>query len=77
MTSAEIIEQIKSMANEEAKKMYLKHGAKEPFYAVKIGDLKKIEKKVKKDYKLSLELYDSAELQMPCTWQDLLLMKQR
>ncbi len=59
MTAAEIISEIKSMANEPAKKMYLKHGAKEPFYAVKIEDLKKIQKKIKKDYQLALELYNS------------------
>src|SRR5205085_41771 len=34
-----------------------KHGAKEPHYGVKVEDLKKIQKRVKKDYKLALALY--------------------
>jgi 3-methyladenine DNA glycosylase AlkD len=37
----------------------LKHGAKEPFYGVKIEELKKIQKRIKKDYELSLALYDT------------------
>ena len=59
MTSLEIIEKIKSLENVSAKKIYLNHGAKEPYYGVKIEDLKKIQKKVKKNYELSLELFDS------------------
>jgi hypothetical protein len=31
------------------------HGVPEPFYGVKIGDLKKIKKRVKKDYQLALD----------------------
>lgn len=59
MTSAEILEKIKSLENKSVKKVLIKHGAKEPFYGVKIEELKKIQKIVKKDYKLALELYDS------------------
>ncbi len=32
---------------------------REPFFGVKIGDMKKIEKRVKKDYRLALDLYDT------------------
>ena len=35
----------------------MNHGAKEPFFGVKVGDLKKILKKTKKNHELSLELY--------------------
>jgi 3-methyladenine DNA glycosylase AlkD len=35
------------------------HGAKEPVYGVRIGDMKTIVKKIKKDYPLSMELYNS------------------
>ncbi len=59
MTINEILKELKSYSNESVKKIYLKHGAKEPFYGAKVEDLKKIQKKVKKDYQLSLELYDT------------------
>jgi len=59
MTSAEILEKLKSLGSESAKKVLLKHGAKEPFYGVKIEELKKIQKQIKKDYPLSLELYNT------------------
>ena len=59
MTSAEIIAQLKSLGNESTKKVLMKHGAREPFYGVKVEDLKMIVKPVKKDYQLSLELFDS------------------
>jgi hypothetical protein len=35
------------------------HGIPEPFFGVKIEDLKKIQKRVKKDYRLALALYDT------------------
>ncbi len=41
------------------KKYLVKHGAREPFFGVKVEDLKKIQKKVKSDYQLSLELYNT------------------
>jgi 3-methyladenine DNA glycosylase AlkD len=37
----------------------MRHGAKEPFFGVKIGDLKKLVKFVKKDQELALALYDT------------------
>jgi len=45
------------MGSEQTKKTYRNHGAREPFFGVKAGDLKKIVKIVKKNYDLSLELY--------------------
>jgi 3-methyladenine DNA glycosylase AlkD len=59
LTAAEVMEELKSMGNETTKKTFLRHGAKEPFFGVKIGDMKKIQKRVKKDYRLALELYDT------------------
>lgn len=57
MTTAEILRELKGYANEATKKMFLKHGAKEPLYGVKVQDLKKIQKKIKKNHELSLELF--------------------
>ena len=60
MTAKEILAEMKKMENPSAKKMLAKHGAVEPYYGIKIEDLKKkFVKPIKKDYKLSLELYDS------------------
>src|SRR5688572_277613 len=35
------------------------HGVKEPRFGVKISDLKKIQKRIKMDYQLALDLYDT------------------
>ena len=59
MTSKEILTQLKSLGSESIKKVLVKHGAREPFYGVKVEELKKIQKKVKMDYKLSMELFDT------------------
>jgi 3-methyladenine DNA glycosylase AlkD len=54
-----IIDELKSLGNESTKKVLEKHGAREPFFGVKVEDLKKIQKRITKDYKLALELYDT------------------
>lgn len=59
MTFDEIMEKLKEMGTEQTKKTFIRHGAKEPFFGVKVGDLKKIVKYVKKDHELALELYNS------------------
>jgi 3-methyladenine DNA glycosylase AlkD len=57
MTTKEVLKELEGYGNPGTKKVFLKHGAKEPFYGVKVQDLKKIQKKVKKDHELALELY--------------------
>jgi 3-methyladenine DNA glycosylase AlkD len=57
MTTQEILNELKEYGNEQTKKVLANHGAKEPFYGVKVQDLKKILKKTKKNHELSLELY--------------------
>jgi 3-methyladenine DNA glycosylase AlkD len=59
MTAQEIINQLQALGNESIKKTLLKHGAREPFFGVKAEDLKKIQKKIKKNHELSLELYET------------------
>lgn len=59
MTTSEILIELESYSSESIKKIFSKHGAKEPFFGVKVEDLKKIQKKVKKDYQIALELYDT------------------
>ncbi len=57
MTTKDILAQLKEYGDEQTKKTLIKHGAKEPFFGVKVQDLKKILKKTKKNHELSLELY--------------------
>lgn len=59
MTLKEILSQLESFGDERTKNTLMKHGAKEPLFGVKVGDLKKILKKTKKNHELSLALYDT------------------
>lgn len=59
MTLEEIMEKLEEMGSEQTKKTLLRHGAREPFFGVRVGDLKKLVKHVKKDQELGLALYDT------------------
>jgi len=59
LTCDQVIDQLEVAGNESTKKVLMKHGAKEPFFGVKVADLKKIGKKIKGEQKLAMELYDS------------------
>lgn len=57
MTFKEVMAQLEAFGDAQTKKTLTRHGAREPFFGVKAGDLKKILKKTKKNHELSLELY--------------------
>ena len=57
MTKEEVMLELASFGNEQTKKVFTRHGAREPFYGVKVGDLKTLVKKIKTDHKLALELF--------------------
>lgn len=57
MTADQVVAELKRMGSEQTKKTLLKHGAKEPFFGVKVEDLKKIQKRVKVNHQLALDLY--------------------
>jgi 3-methyladenine DNA glycosylase AlkD len=59
MTAKEIVEELRTLGAESIKKVLRNHGVREPFFGVKIGDMKKIQKRIKKDYQLALDLYDT------------------
>ncbi len=59
MTANDIVAELKKFATEKTKKMWLKHGAQEPCLGVQVADMKKIQKRVKMDYQLALDLYDT------------------
>jgi len=54
-----IVEELRSLGSESTKKTLMRHGAPESIFGVKIEDLKKIQKRVKKDHELALALYDT------------------
>jgi 3-methyladenine DNA glycosylase AlkD len=59
MKLEEVMSKLEELGSEQTKKIYMNHGVKEPFFGVKIGDLKKLVKYVKKDHELALTLYDT------------------
>ncbi|HVW60326.1 MAG TPA: DNA alkylation repair protein [Puia sp.] len=48
---------LESLGSPQIKSIHLKHGVKEPLFGVKVGDLKPIQKEIKKDYQLAKDLY--------------------
>jgi len=57
MTAEQIMKELEKKGSESIKKIFLNHGAKGPLFGVKVGDLKVIQKKVKKDHQLAMELF--------------------
>lgn len=49
--------ELAALGSDSTKRIWLKHGAREPFYGVKIADLKPIAKKLKGRHELAMELY--------------------
>ncbi len=59
MTKEEVVKKLIEFQSESTKRVLAKHGAKEPFYGVKVEDLKKIQKQIGKNYALSIELFNT------------------
>ena len=59
MTLDEVMLKLEALGSEQIKNIYLKHGAREPYFGIKIADLKKLVKNIKKDQDLALALYDT------------------
>ena len=57
MTVESIMRDLQAKGSEATKRILLNHGMKEPFFGVKISDMKIIQKQIKKDHRLSLGLY--------------------
>jgi 3-methyladenine DNA glycosylase AlkD len=54
-----ILDELKSLGSDSYKRVLMRHGAREPLFGVKIEHLKKIQKRIKKDCQLALDLFDS------------------
>lgn len=59
MTKQEVMRQLEELGDEQTRKTWIRHGAKGDFFGVRIGDMKPIVRKIKKDYTLAKELYDT------------------
>ena len=59
MTKNEIMQYLESKGSAQSRKIYSRHGARPPFYGVKIADLKTVLKQTGKDQKLAEELWQS------------------
>jgi 3-methyladenine DNA glycosylase AlkD len=60
MTAKEILEELKPLGRESYKRVLTNnHGVKEPCFGVAVSELKKFQKRIRKDYQLALDLYDS------------------
>lgn len=59
MTAKDIVAELRKLGTAQTKKMWMTHGAQEPCLGVKVEDMKKIQKRVKMDYALAIELYDT------------------
>jgi 3-methyladenine DNA glycosylase AlkD len=58
LTANQILDELRPLGSESYKRMMMKnHGVQEPCFGVKIGDLKKIQKRIKRDHQLALDLY--------------------
>ena len=58
-TLSDIMQELESLGSEQQVKTYRRHGANGPMFGVKVGDLKKIVKKIKGEQSLALELWDT------------------
>lgn len=59
MTAKEVVSELKPLGTDSYKRILMNHGVKEPLFGVKIEELKKIQKRVKKNHELALGLYDT------------------
>ena len=57
MDKHEVMRQLDAFGDAQIKKILMAHGAREPLSGVRVGDLKKIQKRVKVDHHLALELF--------------------
>ena len=60
MTAQEILDELAPLGRESYKRLLMKnYSVREPCFGVPISELKKFQKRIKMDYQLALDLYDS------------------
>ena len=57
---SEVLEELEGLGSEQTRKTFERHGADPSrMYGVRVADLKKLEKKIRGEHELALELYDT------------------
>jgi len=56
MNCAEVMSRLEALGTEQTRRTFRRHGAVEPFFGVKVGDLKPLAKQLKGRQNLALEL---------------------
>ena len=59
MPVRELLEELRLLGNENHRKTWVRHGIPQPFFGVPVSELQKIRKRIKRDYQLALDLYDT------------------
>lgn len=59
MDCAEALKQLEAFGSEQTRKTYRRHGALDPLFGVKYGDLYKMVRQIKSDHALALELWET------------------
>ena len=59
MQLSEVMQELESLGNPQTVKIYRNHGADGPMFGVKVGDLKKILRKIRNQQDLAMELWDT------------------
>lgn len=59
MNVNEVMQELEAFGNEQTRKTWANHGGVQPFFGVRIGDMKTILKKTKTNHALALELWDT------------------
>ncbi|MEN8774259.1 MAG: DNA alkylation repair protein [Akkermansiaceae bacterium] len=57
MKFQEVMTELESLGTEQTKKTLLRHGAVEPLFGVKVGDMKSLRKILNNNHEIALELY--------------------
>lgn len=57
MSAADVVNELSKLGSEAYRSVLRRHGAKDPLFGVKISELKKIQKRLKRDHQIALELY--------------------
>jgi 3-methyladenine DNA glycosylase AlkD len=58
-TVQHVVKELSALGSEDYRSVLRKHGARDPLFGVKISELKRIQKRIKRDYRVALDLYDT------------------
>jgi 3-methyladenine DNA glycosylase AlkD len=59
MNATEVLAKLEKLGSDSYRRTMMRHGANEPLWGVKISELKKLQKQIKTDHELALELYET------------------